>query len=52
MIKEQVLELMGLESMGTLVCLIRSENFEQEVIAEKRPVLLLCMPRDEEFPER
>ena len=38
--------------MGTLVCLIRSENFEQEVIAEKRPVLILCMPRDEEFPKQ
>jgi thioredoxin-like negative regulator of GroEL len=38
--------------MGTLVCLIRSENFEHEVIAEKRPVLLLCMPRDEEFPNQ
>jgi thioredoxin-like negative regulator of GroEL len=38
--------------MGTLVCLIRSENFEQEVIAEKRPVLLLCMPRDDEFPQQ
>ena len=38
--------------MTTLVCLIRSDNFEQEVIAEKRPVLILCMPRDEEFPNQ
>jgi thioredoxin-like negative regulator of GroEL len=38
--------------MKTLVSLIRSENFEQEVIAEKRPVLVLCMPRDEEFPKQ
>ena len=32
--------------------LIRPENFEQEVIAEKKPVLLLCMPRDEGFPKQ
>jgi len=38
--------------MGTLICLIGSENFEQEVIAEKRPVLILCMPRDDEFPQQ
>ena len=38
--------------MKTLVSLIRSENFEQEVITEKRPVLVLCMPRDEEFPKQ
>jgi thioredoxin-like negative regulator of GroEL len=35
--------------METLVSLIRPENFEQEVIGEKKPVLLLCMPRDDEF---
>jgi len=38
--------------MNTLVSIIRSENFEQEVIVEKRPVLILCMPRDEEFPNQ
>ena len=38
--------------MKTLVNLIRPENFEREVIAEKKPVLLLCMPRDEEFPKQ
>ena len=38
--------------MKALVSLIRPENFEQEVIAEKKPVLLLCMPRDEEFPKQ
>ncbi len=38
--------------MGTLICLIRSENFAQEVIAEKRPILILCMPRDDEFPQQ
>jgi thioredoxin-like negative regulator of GroEL len=40
------------EKMKTLVNLIRPENFEQEVIAEKKPVLLLCMPRDEEFSKQ
>lgn len=35
--------------METLVRLIRPENFEREVIAEKRPVLVLCMFRDVEF---
>ena len=31
-------------------CLIRPQNFEQEVILERKPVLLLCMPDDSEFP--
>jgi len=38
--------------MKTSVSLIRSENFDREVFAEKKPVLLLCMPRDEEFPQQ
>ena len=38
--------------MKTLVSLIRPENFEKEVIGEKKPVLLLCMHRDEEFPNQ
>ena len=38
--------------METLVSLIRPENFEREVVWEKKPVLLLCMPRDEEFPNQ
>ena len=38
--------------METLVSLIRPENFEQEVVAENKPVLLLCMPWDEEFPKQ
>lgn len=38
--------------METLVTFIRAENFEREVIGEKKPVLLLCMPRDEEFPKQ
>jgi thioredoxin-like negative regulator of GroEL len=35
--------------MKNSVCVIRPQNFEQEVVLEERPVLLLCMPRDEEF---
>jgi len=38
--------------METLISLIRPENFEQEVVEEKKPVLLLCMHRDEEFPNQ
>ena len=38
--------------METLVSLIRPENFEREVITEKKPFLLLCMPQDEEFPNQ
>ena len=38
--------------METLIRLIRPENFEQEVVTEKKPVPLLCMPRDEEFPNQ
>ncbi len=43
---------MGLKIMRTSVSLIRSENFQREVFAEKRPVLILCMPRDDEFPQQ
>ena len=35
--------------MKNSVCLIRPENFMEEVASEKKPVLLLCMPYDEEF---
>ena len=35
--------------MKRSVHLIKPDNFEAEVISEQRPVLLLCMPRDEEF---
>ncbi len=35
--------------MKSFVRVIHPRNFEQEVVSEKRPVLLLCMPRDEEF---
>ncbi len=38
--------------MDALVRLIRSENFEKEVVAENKPVLLLCMPWDGEFPKQ
>jgi hypothetical protein len=38
--------------MKGLVNLIRPEDFEREVIGEKKPVLLLCMHRDEEFPNQ
>jgi thioredoxin-like negative regulator of GroEL len=38
-------------TMG-LVSIIRAENFEREVIGEKKPVLLLCMPPDDEFPKQ
>jgi thioredoxin-like negative regulator of GroEL len=38
--------------MKTFVRVIRPQNFEQEVVSEGRPVLLLCMPRDEEFFEQ
>jgi thioredoxin-like negative regulator of GroEL len=35
--------------METLVSLIRPENFEREVVAENKPVLLVFMSWDEEF---
>ncbi len=34
------------------VYLIRPENFAQEVVAEKKPVLLMVMPRDDQFPQQ
>ncbi len=33
----------------SLIHLIHPENFEQEVVCESKPVLILCMPRTEEF---
>jgi hypothetical protein len=38
--------------MTTLVSVIRPENFEREVVAENKPVLLLCMPWDGDFPKQ
>jgi thioredoxin-like negative regulator of GroEL len=38
--------------MANLISLIRSNNFEQEVIMENRPLLLLCMLRSEGFTEQ
>ena len=35
--------------MQASVCLIRPENYEQEVTLENRPVLLLCMPYNKDF---
>lgn len=32
--------------------LIQPENFEQEVKAEKKPLLVLCMPQDDQFPQQ
>jgi hypothetical protein len=36
--------------MDPLIGLIRSEDFEQEVIAAENPVLVLCMPGDQDLP--
>ncbi len=36
--------------MKTLVTVIRSKDFGLQMIAENKPLLLLCMPRNEEFP--
>jgi hypothetical protein len=38
--------------MNATVFTIKPENIEQEVIAEKRPLLLLCMPRDDQFSKQ
>ncbi len=32
-----------------MVFLIRPDNFTREVVSEKKPVLILCMPRNEDF---
>lgn len=37
--------------MKSSICLVGPENFEHEVTTEKKPVLLLCMPRNEDFPK-
>ncbi len=38
--------------MKTLITVIRPEDFGSQVISENKPLLLLCMPRDEEFPSQ
>jgi thioredoxin-like negative regulator of GroEL len=35
--------------MESWICSIRPENFTEEVILEKRPVLLICLARDDSF---
>gem|GEM_PF-6245753 len=35
---------------GTVVCLITPDNFFREVVSEQKPVLILCMPCNEQFP--
>ena len=32
--------------------MIRPDNFIDEVLSAGKPVLLLCMPRDDDFPEQ
>ena len=36
----------------TSVCLITPDNFFQEVVSEQKPVLILCMPFNEQFPSQ
>jgi thioredoxin-like negative regulator of GroEL len=35
--------------MESWICSIRPENFAEEVILEKTPVLLICLARDDSF---
>ena len=37
--------------MKSPVCLVEPGNFEREITTEKKPVLLVCMPRNEQFFE-
>jgi len=34
---------------SAVVRLIHPDNFEQEFVSEEKPLLVLCMPRNEEF---
>ena len=36
--------------MQNLIHLIRPDNFADAVLFVRKPVLLLCMPRDDDFP--
>jgi len=38
--------------MSALVHFITPDNFIEKVISEERPMLLLCMPRDDDFPSQ
>ena len=38
--------------MKPWVCSIRPENFTQEVVLEKKPVLLICMAHDDIFSKQ
>lgn len=35
--------------MESVICSVGPENFEKEVTSEGKPILLLCMSRNEEF---
>lgn len=38
--------------MNKRIHLITPDNFIDEVISETRPILLLCMPQDDDFPSQ
>jgi hypothetical protein len=38
--------------MQNLIHLIRPDNFVDEVLAVSKPILLLCMPSDDDFPSQ
>lgn len=38
--------------MQGLIHIIGADNFEDEVVSVRSPVLLLCMPRDNDFPSQ
>lgn len=38
--------------MKTLIRRLHPENFHREVIEEDKPMLVLCMPADDRFPEQ
>ncbi len=38
--------------MESWICSIRPENFTEEVILEKKPVLLICMAQDDSFSKQ
>jgi thioredoxin-like negative regulator of GroEL len=41
-----------LKSMEPWVCSIRPENFKEEVLLERKPVLLVCMTDDDSFSKQ
>lgn len=49
MFDKQTEDVSGEKDMETLICSIRPENFNEEVLAEEKPLLIGCLARDDSY---